>query len=77
MKILLLTDPSAAHSIKWITSLSSRGLDVMVFSLTDYDASVYESFNNIKIFCAGIKESKNFSVKSHYQNLFILNMLDY
>lgn len=72
MKILLLTDPSAAHSIKWITSLSSRGLDVMVFSLTDYDASVYESFNNIKIFCAGIKESKKFlSEKSLSKLIYI------
>ena len=60
MKILLLTDPNATHSIKWITSLSSRGLEVMVFSLTNYDASIYELHKNIKIVSAGINENRKF-----------------
>jgi len=47
MKILLLADPSSAHTIKWANSLNEKGLEVFLFGLSKYDPDQYN--DNIQI----------------------------
>ena len=41
MKVLLLSDPSNSHTIKWANSLVDKGVDVFLFGLSAYDPSPY------------------------------------
>ena len=43
MKILLLADPSSAHTIKWANSLYERGLEISIFGLSSYDGTQYKT----------------------------------
>jgi glycosyltransferase involved in cell wall biosynthesis len=41
MKVLLLSDPSNSHTVKWANSLVEKGIDVFLFGLSTYDPSPY------------------------------------
>jgi len=47
MKILILSDPSSPHTIKWVNSLHRNGIDVFLFGLSKYDQTQYD--DGIKI----------------------------
>jgi len=55
MKILLLSDPNSSHTIKWITSLASRGIDIILVGLENLKVNSYNSYSNVKIKTLGIK----------------------
>jgi len=42
MKILILSDPSSSHTIKWVNSLHRKGIEVFLFGLSKYDPSQYD-----------------------------------
>jgi len=50
MKIILLSDPASAHTIKWANGIHSKGVDVLVFGLTACDHSQYNSGIEIEEF---------------------------
>jgi L-malate glycosyltransferase len=50
MKVLLLGDASSAHIIKWANSIKSKGVDVLVFGLSDFNPSLYNSEIRIETF---------------------------
>ena len=41
MKVLILADPYEPHIIKWVSALSRRGVDIILFSLVAGDPSLY------------------------------------
>ena len=41
MKVILLSDPVSAHTIKWANGINSKGVDVLVFGLSDVDHNQY------------------------------------
>ena len=43
MKILILADPSNPHTVKWVNSLSTAGIEIFLFGLSKYDANDYSS----------------------------------
>jgi len=43
MKILILSDPSSPHTIKWVNSLHRKGIEVFLFGLSRYDPTQYDS----------------------------------
>jgi glycosyltransferase involved in cell wall biosynthesis len=47
MRILLLADPSSAHTIKWANGLFEKGLEIYIFGLSKYDPTQYDK--NIRI----------------------------
>lgn len=47
MKILLLSDANSSHTIKWVTSLAIRDIDILIFSLNNKHE--YNKYKNIKI----------------------------
>ncbi|GMR25018.1 MAG: glycosyltransferase [Ignavibacteria bacterium] len=42
MKILILSDPSSPHTIKWVNSLHRKGIEVFLFGLSRYDPTQYD-----------------------------------
>jgi len=42
MKILILSDPSSPHTIKWVNSLHREGIEVFLFGLSKYDSTQYD-----------------------------------
>lgn len=41
MKILMLAAPKSAHTIKWANALNERGIDIYIFGLTSFNASLF------------------------------------
>jgi glycosyltransferase involved in cell wall biosynthesis len=54
MRILILADPAAAHTIKWVNSLKARGIDIYLFGLGDYNPGDF--INDINIETLGVSE---------------------
>lgn len=42
MKILILSDPSSSHTIKWVNSLHRKGIEMFLFGLSKYDPTQYD-----------------------------------
>ncbi|UCH64577.1 MAG: glycosyltransferase [Ignavibacterium sp.] len=42
MRILLLADPSSAHTIKWANGLHDKGLEISIFGLSSYEGKQYK-----------------------------------
>jgi glycosyltransferase involved in cell wall biosynthesis len=49
VKLLLLSDHSSIHTIKWATSLSKSGVEVVIFGLGGDDVHEYISYSDIKV----------------------------
>jgi hypothetical protein len=58
MKILLLGDPDAIHTVRWANALAKRGLDIFVFGLSSFVHSQFNSKVNVD-FVNGGKKIKN------------------
>jgi len=43
MKILLLSDPSNSHTIKWANSLYEKGVDIFLYGLNKFDSTEFNS----------------------------------
>jgi L-malate glycosyltransferase len=57
MKILILSDASSIHTIKWVNALSDQGFEIAVFSLKSIDISKYQNPNKIKFYSFLISDS--------------------
>jgi len=57
MKVMILADPASAHTIKWVSSLSKKGVDIFLFGLTDYNPQNYYSLRNVRIYSEGLDKS--------------------
>jgi glycosyltransferase involved in cell wall biosynthesis len=60
MKIMILANPDSVHTRKWISSLSAKGIEIILYSLHDSDMSFYNGLNNFKYYSAGFSSSLNF-----------------
>ncbi len=47
MKVLMLADPAASHTIKWVNSLSEKGIEIYLFGFGSYNPSVLNK--NVKV----------------------------
>lgn len=41
MKVLILSDPSSIHTVKWVNSIHEAGIQTALFGMTDYNSSQY------------------------------------
>ncbi len=55
MKILILADPASPHTIKWVTNLSKKNIEIFLFGLTGYKTGTYSNLPNLKIQTLGMK----------------------
>ncbi|HET9949594.1 MAG TPA: glycosyltransferase [Longimicrobiales bacterium] len=54
LRILLLANPEAAHTVKWATGLACRGLDVRVVSLPAPRAGLEEQYPGVQLEGGGV-----------------------
>ena len=57
MKAMILADPSSAHTIKWVSALSKKGVDIFLYGLTEYKPQNYFSLKNLKIYSEELDSS--------------------
>ncbi|MHB8579929.1 MAG: glycosyltransferase [Ignavibacteriaceae bacterium] len=50
MKVLILADPSSPHTIKWVTNLSKKNIEIFLFGLTGYKPDNYSNIPDLKIY---------------------------
>lgn len=73
MKVMILSDANSIHTKRWVSSLSKKGIDIVLFSLTDCKDKFYNDFERIKIFGLG-KDSKD-SILSKLRYLTVVSKL--
>ncbi len=49
MRLLLLSNPNSAHTIKWAKSLANSGVDIIIFGLGNFVVDDYADYNNIEV----------------------------
>lgn len=78
MKVLLLSDAYSIHTVKWVKSLSKKGIKIAVFSLNfnENEVNPYQNDINIKVYyCADKNATKRSSGFSKLSYLFALPAL--
>lgn len=48
MKLFIMSDAGNVHTQRWVTSLAARGVEIVLFSLSDAGLSFYEEIPNVK-----------------------------
>ncbi len=56
MKVLILAAPSSTHTVKWIRSLSLKGIEIFLFGLTDYNVNDYAGLKNFYVFSSKLNK---------------------
>lgn len=72
MKLLLLADINAQHTVKWVRSLSQKGVSIVAFGFNPLVGNPYEGYSNISIYTCDIHTeliSKKASGLSKYSYL--------
>lgn len=54
MRILLLSDVGNAHTQKWAKGLSSAGIEVFIFGLSEFDKTIYQNHPHISAYSLSI-----------------------
>lgn len=70
---MILSDANSIHTKRWVSSLSTRGIYVVLFSLTKSKDNFYKDFECVKIFGLG-KDAKD-SVISKFGYLSVVSKL--
>ena len=73
MRILLLSNPSSPHTIKWANSLAAEGIEVYVFGLEEYDSVQYNK--NVTINIINISSDTRLLADGAIQKLIYLKAL--
>ena len=71
MKVLLLSDPSSPHTIKWVNSLHRKGIEIFLFGLSKYDPTQYN--DDIKIESLHTPESIKAKLDGNFLKLMYLS----
>lgn len=50
MKLLLLSDAASIHTRRWVSALSVRGCDILLFSLLRSDGSAYADIPHVQVY---------------------------
>jgi len=59
MRLLLLSDPNSAHTLKWARSLAAKNIEVMIFGLGVLTNDAYRCFPNISVRTMGQSVSRD------------------
>lgn len=59
MKILILADAGSTHTTKWVNSLISKNVEIILFSLSGFNQNEYVDSALLKIYATDISSSKN------------------
>jgi glycosyltransferase involved in cell wall biosynthesis len=74
MKIFLLSESNSPHTIKWVTALADRGMEIILFSITENKTEAYKKFGNIIVESGGIRFNKSWT-ETRYSKLIYLKLV--
>lgn len=66
MKVMILSDANSIHTKRWVAALSSRDIEIILFSLTSSHDDFYAKYNNIKVIGNGKLICKSMISKLSY-----------
>src|SRR5690606_21009633 len=58
MKIMLLGDGNSLHIIKWTKGLTTKGIEVGLWSITKPDPGIYDDVKGLKLFYSNISQER-------------------
>lgn len=50
MRLLILSDPSSIHTKRWVSSLSDKGIEILLFGLNHSEDDFYCTFSNVTVY---------------------------
>jgi len=75
MKILMLSEPGSAHTIKWVRALDARGLHIILFSIFPYEGHDYEVCKNVELYSANLRSDLYYQAEGSFKKLLFLKAL--
>ena len=75
LKLLILSDPDSPHTIKWISSLAERNINIFLFGLSQYDKNQYKAFSNVRVYSTGVSRTLTAKPDSSMLKLVYLKSL--
>ena len=54
MRLLILSDATSAHTVRWVQALAARGHEIRIFSLMPPPSAVYEGLASVSVVWPGI-----------------------
>lgn len=60
MKVLILGNGASIHTIKWVNGLLSKGLEIILCSLNDFDESHFNQSMDIHLYSFGLNKNAYF-----------------
>ncbi len=73
MKVLMLSDANSIHTKRWVSSLASRGIEIILFSLSDCNDSFYNNIDKVKV--VGFNKDSKDSLLSKLRYLTVIPQL--
>lgn len=62
IKIFLLSDGKNPHTIKWVRALAEKDYQIFIFSLQQFDSTLYSGFSNVQSYYAFADDMTNNSI---------------
>lgn len=75
MKILILADPASTHTMKWVSALSERGIQIYLFGLNSFDTNLY-SYPNINFYSLNLNNKIRFGNETSFSKLIYLKAIN-
>lgn len=75
MKVLLLSDATSPHTIKWAKSLANREISIGLFSLSNCNYDIYKEYPNITLYMQNFSDALIRCSSKHWQKLKYLKTL--
>ena len=74
MKIFLLSEANSPHTIKWVTSLANRDIQIILFSITESTTEFYKKFDNIIVETGNIRFNESW-IETRFSKLIYLKLV--
>lgn len=73
MRVMILSDADSIHTRRWVTSLSQRGCEILLFNLLKCDLHHYEGMPGVRVYSCGfvLNDSAEFSQQLHDKFVYI------
>lgn len=75
MKVLILADAGSTHTTKWVNSLISRGVEIILYSLSEFNQNDYTDSPLLKIYATNITSSKNIHERGIFKKFIYVKAL--
>lgn len=75
MKLLILSNPDSAHTIKWVRGLAQKEIEILIFGFSQYESNAYSDLPNVEVHSSNIENSIFKKSDGSWQKLVYLKSL--